>query len=111
MVLTQAAFDAYKKVRDRAQLVTPDLGTFTKATFQQAVWRERWLELCFEGITWFDMVRLRKVYNHTTKGFDDFVGHVNLNSNQALQEKHLLFPLTKAEMVNNPNLTPQNPGY
>jgi starch-binding outer membrane protein, SusD/RagB family len=107
----QAAFDAYKKVRDRAQLVTPDLGTFTKATFQQAVWRERWLELCFEGITWFDMVRLRKVYNHTTKGFDDFVGHVNLNSNQALQEKHLLFPLTKAEMVNNPNLTPQNPGY
>ncbi|HTF18242.1 MAG TPA: RagB/SusD family nutrient uptake outer membrane protein [Chryseolinea sp.] len=108
---TQAAFDAFKLVRDRAQLVTPGFGTYTKATFQQAVWRERWLELCFEGITWFDMVRLRKVYNHTTKGFDDFVGHVNKNSNQALQEKHLLFPLTKAEMVNNPELTPQNPGY
>ncbi|MBA4055613.1 MAG: RagB/SusD family nutrient uptake outer membrane protein [Marivirga sp.] len=107
----QTAYDAYKKIRDRAQLVTPDIGTFTKETFQQAVWRERWLELCFEGITWFDMVRLRKVYNHTTKGFDDFVGHVNLNSNQALQEKHLLFPLTKSEMVNNPKLTPQNPGY
>jgi hypothetical protein len=106
-----AAFDGYKKIRDRAQLVTPALGTFTKETFREAVWRERWLELCFEGITWFDMVRLRKVYNHTTKGFDDFVGHVNLNSNQALQEKHLLFPLTKAEMVNNINLTPQNPGY
>jgi len=107
----QAAYDGYKKVRDRAQLVTPDIGTFTKETFRQAIWRERWMELCFEGITWFDMVRLRKVYNHTTKGFDDFVGHVNLNSNQALQEKHLLFPLTKAEMTNNINLTPQNPGY
>ncbi|MGC3948407.1 MAG: RagB/SusD family nutrient uptake outer membrane protein [Chryseolinea sp.] len=107
----QAAYDAFKKIRDRAQLTTPDIGTYTKASFQQAVWRERWLELCFEGITWFDMVRLRKVYNHTTKGFDDFVGHINKNSNQALQEKHLLFPLTRQEMINNPNLTPQNPGY
>lgn len=108
---TQAAYDAFKKIRDRAQLTTPDIGTYTKASFQEAIWRERWLELCFEGITWFDMVRLRKVYNHGTKGFDDFVGHINLNSNRALQEKHLLFPLTKQEMINNPNLRPQNPGY
>ena len=31
-----AAFDGYKKIRDRAQLVTPDIGTFTKATFQRS---------------------------------------------------------------------------
>jgi hypothetical protein len=105
------AHSALEQVRDRAQLTTPALGTFTQATFREAVWRERWYELCYEGITWFDMVRLRKVFNHDTKGFDDFVGHVNTNSNQALQEKHLLFPLTRQEMVNNPNLTPQNPGY
>lgn len=108
---SQEAYDALKRIRDRAQLATPALGTFTQATFREAVWRERWHELCFEGITWFDMVRLRKVYNQTTNGFDDFVGHVLLNSNQALQEKHLLFPITRQEMVNNPNLTPQNPGY
>lgn len=108
---TQAAYDAFKRIRDRAKLVTPALSTFTQATFREAVWKERWHELCFEGITWFDMVRLRKVFNNTTKGFDNFVGHVNLNSNQALQEKHLLFPLTRAEMINNPKLTPQNPGY
>jgi len=108
---TQAGYDAFKLVRDRAGLTTLGVGTYTKDTFQKAVWRERWLELCFEGITWFDMVRLRKVYNHATKGFDDFVGHINKNSNQPLQEKHLLFPLTKQEMVNNPELTPQNPGY
>lgn len=107
----QEAYDAFKRIRDRAQLVTPAIGTFDQATFREAVWRERWHELCYEGITWFDMVRLRKVYNNATNGFDDFVGHVNLNSNQALQEKHLLFPLTKAEMVNNPNLSPQNSGY
>ncbi|MEX2233056.1 MAG: RagB/SusD family nutrient uptake outer membrane protein [Cyclobacteriaceae bacterium] len=109
--LNQQAYDSFKRIRDRAQLTTAAIGTFTQATFREAVWRERWHELCFEGITWFDMVRLRKVYNQTTNGFDDFVGHVLLNSNQALQAKHLLFPLTRQEMVNNPNLTPQNPEY
>lgn len=108
---TQDAYDAMKRIRDRAQLPTADLATFTQASFREAVWRERWHELCFEGITWFDMVRLRKVYNQTTNGFDEFVGHVLLNSNQALQEKHLLFPLPQPEMVNNPNLRPQNTGY
>jgi hypothetical protein len=108
---TQAAYDALKKVRDRAGLTTPALGTYTQATFREAVWRERWHELCYEQITWFDMVRLRKVYNEKTNGFDNFVGHINLSSNQALQEKHLLLPLGKQEMLNNPNLKPQNPGY
>ena len=108
---TAEAYNAFKRIRDRAKLTTPALGTYTQTTFREAVWRERWHELCFEQITWFDMVRLRKVYNETTNGFDNFVGHVNLSSNQTLQEKHLLFPLPRPEMQNNPNLTPQNPGY
>jgi hypothetical protein len=108
---TTAAYDAFKKIRDRAQLVTPAMGTYSQATFREAIWRERWHELCYENITWFDMVRLRKVYNETTNGFDNFVGHVNKNSNQALQTKHLLFPLGIQEMNNNSNLKPQNPGY
>lgn len=108
---TQDAYNALERIRDRAELDTPDIASFTQASFREAVWKERWHELAFEGITWFDMVRLRKVYNTTTDGFDDFIGHVNPNSNQTLQEKHLLFPLPKAEMVNNPNLKPQNPGY
>ncbi len=108
---TQAAYDAFKRIRDRAGLVTPALGTYTQATFREAVWRERWHELCYEQITWFDMVRLRKVYNETTNGFDAFVGHINKSSNQALQEKHLLFPIGKQELLNNPNLKTQNPGY
>lgn len=110
---TQAAYDAYKKVRDRSTLKTADFATFTQSTFRDAVLRERWYEFCYEGITWFDMVRLRKVFNEKTKGFDDFVGHVNLNvgSGVTLKEKHLLFPLGIQEMLNNPNLKPQNPGY
>lgn len=107
----QAAVDALKRIRDRAQLTTPALGGFTQESLREAVWKERWFELCYEQITWFDMVRLRKVLNHSTGGFDNFVGHINLNSNQALQEKHLLFPIPSQELVNNPNLEPQNPGY
>ncbi len=106
-----AAYDAFKRIRDRAKLVTPAFGTYNQSTFREAVWKERWHELCYEGITWFDMVRLRKVFNEGTKGFDNFVGHINRSTNQALQTKHLLFPLGIQEMNNNPNLKPQNPGY
>lgn len=108
---SQAAYDAYRKVRDRSTLSTPALGTFNQASFREAIWRERWYEFAYEGITWFDMVRLRKVFNEVTKGFDNFVGHVNRNTNVALAERHLLFPLGVQEMLNNPNLKPQNPGY
>ncbi|MEK6478418.1 RagB/SusD family nutrient uptake outer membrane protein [Catalinimonas sp. 4WD22] len=108
---TAETVNALKRVRDRAGLTTPAVGGFTQDTFREAVWRERWHEFCYEGITWFDMVRLRQVYNETTNGFDDFVGHVNLSSNQPLQAKHLLFPIPIQEMLNNPNLTTQNPGY
>ena len=108
---TQDAYDAYKKVRDRSTLTTPPLSSFDKASFREAVWRERWYEFPYEGITWFDMVRLRKVFNQQTKGFDNFVGHKFAHNGVALEEKHLLFPLGIQEMLNNPNLKPQNPGY
>ncbi len=105
-----AAINALKAIRDRARLTTPT--TFTQAQFREAVWRERWHELCYEGITWFDMVRLRKAYNPVTNTFQDFVGYTFPdNSNATLREKHLLFPLPTAEMQNNPSLTPNNPGY
>jgi len=108
---TQAAYDAFKRIRDRAKLTTPALGTYTQSTFRNAVWKERWHELCYEQITWFDMVRLRKAFNERTKSFEEFVNHVNLSSNQKLQEKHLLLPLPTAELLNNPKLGKQNPGY
>ncbi len=104
-----AALDAVNQIRLRAKLAP--LGNLSQADFREAVWRERWHELCYEGITWFDMIRLRKVYNEATNGFDNFVGHKFPDSGSVLEEKHLLFPLPTSEMLNNPNLTPQNPGY
>ncbi|QNF33223.1 RagB/SusD family nutrient uptake outer membrane protein [Adhaeribacter swui] len=106
---TPEAYAAFKRIRDRAQLTTPDLGTYSQASFREAVWRERWHELAYEQITWFDMVRLRKVYNETTNQFDEFVGHQN-QGRFPLQERHLLFPIPIPEIQNSPNLV-QNPGY
>ena len=108
---TQAAYDGFKRVRDRAKLTTPALGTFTQASFREAVWRERWHELCYEQITWYDMVRLRRVFNPATRQFVNFVGAISSASNAPYQEKHLLFPVPKPELLNNPNLKTQNPGY
>lgn len=108
---TQAAYDAYKRVRDRAKLTTPAIGTFTQASFREAVWRERWWELCYEQITWYDMVRLRRSFNPTTRQFVNFVGAISPSSNAPYQEKHLLFPIPRPELLNNPNLKTQNPGY
>lgn len=105
---TQAK-NAVNAIRKRADL--NDLTSTSQSAFRDDVLRERWHELCYEGITWFDMVRLKKVYNENTNGFDGFVGHKLLSSGATLEEKHLLFPLPTTEMQNNPNLRPQNLGY
>jgi hypothetical protein len=103
------AYDAVNRIRTRAGLAP--LSGLSQTQFEEAVWKERWHELCYEGITWFDMVRLRKVYNETTNSFDSFTGHKFPDNGAVLADKHLLFPLPTAELRNNPNLTPQNPGY
>ncbi|HEX6428795.1 MAG TPA: RagB/SusD family nutrient uptake outer membrane protein [Niastella sp.] len=108
---TQAALDALKLIRDRAGLATGTLGSFDQVSFKNAVLRERWHELCYEGVTWFDMVRLKKAYNPLTNNFDEFIGYKLTESGAVLAEKHLLFPLPTIEMQNNPNLKLQNPGY
>lgn len=103
------AYNALKSIRDRAGLVTPDMGTFNQSTFRDAVLRERWHELSFEGLTWFDMLRLRKVYDPLNNTFVDFEG-ASMNGTTLLA-KHLLLPLPAADFRNNPNLQPNNPGW
>lgn len=104
---TTKAYEAVNAVRRRAQL--PDLTGLSKESFRDAVWRERWYELCFENKTWFDMVRLRKAFNVKTKQFDDYVGH-QFSYGPILSERELLFPIPTAEVRNNTNLK-QNLGY
>lgn len=99
--------EALNKIRRRAQLA--EYSGLSKEQFREAVWKEKWHELSYENVTWFDMVRLRKVFNVTTGGFDDFVGHTFVYGPQ-LTERELLFPIPTDELRNNENLV-QNPGY
>jgi len=104
---TAEIYAAVNAVRQRAEL--PALAALPKDALRQAIWKERWHELCFENKTWFDMVRLRRAFNVSTKQFDDYVGH-QFSYGPMLKERELLFPIPTAEVRNNTKLV-QNSGY
>lgn len=101
------AYESVNAIRTRAEL--PNLAGLSKDQLREAIWTERWHELCFENITWFDMARLRKVYNVKTKKYDDYVGHA-FSYGPVLKTRELLFPIPSVEKNNNPKLN-QNDGY
>ncbi|GAA4433620.1 RagB/SusD family nutrient uptake outer membrane protein [Ravibacter arvi] len=68
----------------------PDL-----ASFRQRIYKERRLELCYEGHYWFDLVRTDQI--GPVLGLTD--------------PKYKLWPVPAVEILRNPNLLPQNPGY
>lgn len=101
------AYDAVNLVRERAEL--SPLSGLSQSQLREAVWREKFYELSFENKTWFDMVRIRKGFNVTTREFEDYVGHQFVYG-PTLKERELLFPIPTAEIRNNSNLV-QNAGY
>ncbi|WP_448105218.1 RagB/SusD family nutrient uptake outer membrane protein [Pedobacter panaciterrae] len=100
-------YDEVNLIRTRAQL--PKLTGLSKDQLREAIWRERWYELCFENVTWFDMARLRKAFNVNTKEFDNYVGH-KFSYGPVLTQRELLFPIPSRELRNNTNLIPTE-GY
>lgn len=93
----------------RARATLPAIGTMSQDDFEKEVWIQRYLELCFEGKTWFDILRTRKVRNDTNGNFDDFIGHTTVWG-KTFTENQLLFPIPLREINNNPSLT-QNKGF
>ena len=78
----------------------------TQSDLRLAVEKERRLELAFEGIRWYDLVRTGRaipVMNAQKDGNGASLGY-NLTQNK------LLWPIPQAERDKNVNLT-QNPGY
>ncbi len=104
---TAEAYEAVNQIRRRANL--PDLEGLSQDQLREAIWKERWVELCYENKTWYDMVRLRKAYNVLENRFEDYVGH-QFSYGPTVTERELLFPIPTAEVRNNDKLT-QNPGY
>ena len=91
-----AALSLLNQIRTRAGLAAltavdvPDL-----ASFREHLYKERRLELCYEGHSWFDLVRTDRI--GSVLGLTD--------------PKYKLWPVPAVEILRNPNLLPQNPGY
>ena len=113
------ALECYNKVRNRAGLANKSAADFASQNdFREAVWKERWWELCFENQNWFDMARTRKVLNLNNNSMSNFVGYefkyneLNPSDNYyfRLTEKQFLFPIPLQDLEADSKLI-QNPGY
>lgn len=81
------------EVRRRAGLGA--IAPATLAAFRTALYKERRLELSFEGHEWFDIVR--------TGRLQSVLGITDNNKS--------IWPVPSSEIARNPKLNPQNPGY
>lgn len=87
------ALKLLNEVRRRAGLGA--IAPATLADFRTALYKERRLELSFEGHEWFDIVR--------TGRLQQILGIADNNKS--------IWPVPSAEIARNPKLLPQNPGY
>ena len=94
------AIDAYYAVRKRA------LPTEVKPTSIKTndVLKERFWEICFEGQTWYDMLRTRKALHAVTGQIVDMIGYQTPGHGAAFKEADLLLPYPIREKRLNPNL-------
>ena len=108
---TAVAYDAINSIRKRARdenqdgiddpeeiAELPDLAELDQDQFRQAVWKEREMELCFEGHHRWDLIRTNR-----------FVEVLNANG-VSVTDANKLFPIPHLEILANPELE-QNPGY
>ncbi|QNL52689.1 RagB/SusD family nutrient uptake outer membrane protein [Olivibacter sp. SDN3] len=105
---TATAYESLNIVRERAGL--DPLSGLTQEQFRQAVWKERYHELCYENKAYFDIQRTHKAYDLANNTFVDLIGFRN-EAGTTWSEKYLLLPIPQRELQANPNLAPNNPGW
>ena len=95
---TEQAIPYLNQIRKRAG-ISEYPTTMNQANTRDAIAKERRLELSFEGHRWFDLVRTGKAYA-TLKdiGMTDYMNIFPL-------------PLSQVQLINDPVIFPQNPGY
>ncbi|MCG6189531.1 RagB/SusD family nutrient uptake outer membrane protein [Maribellus maritimus] len=110
---TTEAYEAINSIRKRARdenqnnideqeeiAELPDLSGLSQDEFRQAVWKERDMELCFEGHHRWDLIRQNR-----------FVEVVNASSIASkVTQTNRLFPIPDLEIMAN-DVLEQNPGY
>lgn len=101
---TAKAYKSLNKVRKRAGLA--DLtANLTKDQFRDSLYLDRRLEIAFEYIRWFDLIRQKNAAGNST-----FVTNLHKVGKTNATEKHRLYPIPQSEIDNN-RLLVQNPGW
>lgn len=97
---TELAYQAINAVRARAfGDDSGNLSGLSKEQFRKSVRDERSIELCFEGISWPDMLRTLETRTGSIYDYEN-IGGVSPT------DKNLLFPIPETEMLANRNLEP-----
>ena len=86
------------QIRERAGISSFPT-TMSQSETRDAIEKERRLELCFEGVRWFDLVRTGKAY--------DVMKDVGMATYMTV----FPLPLTQVQLINDPAILPQNQGY
>ena len=73
--------------------------TMNQSDARAAIDKERRLELCFEGVRWFDIVRTGQAYE------------IMKDFGMAPYMTVFPIPLNQVQLVNDPSIMPQNAGY
>lgn len=103
--ITDKAIDAVNQIRSRAGLEPLSAAvTSNKEAFIDAVMKERVHELCFENVTFFDMIRTQKAYNTKTKSWVNLEGFVEPSGAVFKTAEHTYFPIPLREVQINPEL-------
>jgi hypothetical protein len=107
---TEKALAQIRIIRNRAQLTTPDLSAFTKDSFREFIWKERYHELAFENKSYFDIQRTHMAYDLKNNRFVDAFTFQN-ESGITFKKQYLLWPIPSEEINTNTKLKPQNEGW
>lgn len=94
---TTEALTYLNMIRTRAKV--PTYSGLNQSDTREAIYLERRLELSFEGVRWFDLVRTgRALQTMEPRGMK---AHMTV----------FPLPLSQVQIINDPSIFPQNPGY
>ncbi|MDR1336027.1 MAG: RagB/SusD family nutrient uptake outer membrane protein [Tannerella sp.] len=112
---TTLAYDCINAVRRRAGIA--DLSGLDKGGFRDAVKKERAMELCFEGLRRWDLIRWGDFYREM-RDMESWVYRPGWNSAHAFAATYYrvspaynYFPIPDMEMALNKKITANNPGW
>ncbi|MET3980527.1 hypothetical protein ABIB62_003127 [Mucilaginibacter sp. UYP25] len=101
------AIAALEAIRGRAQLAP--YGALSQTAFREAVWKERYLELCYEDKAYFDIQRTHKIYVVPGGTFAEATSTAN-EQGITMKSQYYLWPIPQREISTNPKLK-QNAGW